>query len=164
MFFWLHAARLLNAASKVACVSIEHDQAAAGVDDVAVYSTPGIDAGGRDCAADYDQVKYHVDQSSEYAALTFCDPTFINSGRSLLQRFQCAMRFLRRDGVNLERTGYMQPHESWSELRSRHERAGLGIDAYTTVPRWYGERLDYGLAVEMLLQVAPASEGVPAGT
>ncbi len=75
-----------------------------------------------------------------------------------------ALRFLRRDGVDLERTGYMQPPGSWSELRSSHERAELGIDADTTVPRWYGERLDYGLAVEMLLQVAPASEGVPAGT
>lgn len=87
MFFWLHAARLLIPGAKVARVSIEHDQAA-GVDDVSVhYSTPGIDAGGRACAADYFQVKYHVDRSSEYAATTFCDAAFINSKRSLLQRF-----------------------------------------------------------------------------
>jgi hypothetical protein len=50
-----------------------------------------------------------------------------------------------------------------SEL-SLAERADLHIDADTTVPRWYGERLDYGLAVEMLLQLAPATDGVPAGT
>lgn len=90
MFFWLHAARLFNAGSKVARVSIEHDQAA-GVDDVSVhYSAPGIDAGGRECAADYFQVKYHVDLSSEYEATTFCDPGFIKSKRSLLQRFHDA--------------------------------------------------------------------------
>lgn len=90
MFFWLHAARLLRAGSKVVRVSIEHDQAA-GVDDVAVhYAAPGIDAGGKDCAADYFQVKYHVDLSSEYAASNFCDPAFIRSKRSLLQRFHDA--------------------------------------------------------------------------
>ncbi|MDF1543235.1 MAG: SAVED domain-containing protein [Anaerosomatales bacterium] len=94
MFFWLHAARLLNAGSKVTRVSIEHDQAP-GVDDVSVhYSSPGIDAGGRDCAADYFQVKYHVDHRSEYEATTFCDPKFINSKRSLLQRFHDARQKL----------------------------------------------------------------------
>jgi hypothetical protein len=64
----------------------------------------------------------------------------------------------------VENTGYMQPRGSWSELRRSHERAELHIDADTTVPRWCGERLDYGLAVEMLLPLAPAPEGVPAGT
>jgi hypothetical protein len=75
-----------------------------------------------------------------------------------------ALRFVRRDGVDVESTGYMQPRGSWSELRSSHERAHLHIDADTTVPRWYGERLDYGLAVDMLLELASASGGVPAGT
>ncbi len=90
MFFWLHAARLLRTDSKVALVSIEHDQSA-GVDDVSVhYAAPGVNAGGRDCAADYFQVKYHVDQSYEYEASTFCDPSFISSKRSLLGRFHDA--------------------------------------------------------------------------
>lgn len=94
MFFWLQAARLLQKDSKVARVSIEHDQAA-GVDDVSVrYVAPGIDAGGRDCAADYFQVKYHVDRRSEYEAMAFCDPNFINSKRSLLQRFHAARKNL----------------------------------------------------------------------
>lgn len=94
MFFWLHAARLLKSDSKVARVAIEHDQAA-GVDDISVhYAVPGVNAGGRDCIADYFQVKYHVDQSSEYAATTFCDPDFIRSKRSLLQRFHDAQRKL----------------------------------------------------------------------
>ena len=90
MFFWLQAARLLKTDSRVTRVSIEHDRAA-GVDDVSVhYVAPGVNAGGRDCAADYFQVKYHVDQSSEYASSTFCDPTFTNAKRSLLQRFHYA--------------------------------------------------------------------------
>ena len=76
-----------------------------------------------------------------------------------------ALRFVRRDGVDLESTGYMQPRGSWSKLRSSHERVDLRIDAGTIVPRWCGERLDYALAVEMLMDLTPASsDGVPAGT
>ena len=90
MIFWWHAAMLLRPSSKVVRVIIENDKAA-GVDDISIhYALPGIDAGGRPCAADYYQVKYHVDRSSEYAADTFCDPSFINATRSLLQRFHDA--------------------------------------------------------------------------
>lgn len=90
MVFWLHAAMLLRPSSMVARVSIENDQAA-GVDDVSVhYVAPGINAGGRSCAADYFQVKYHVDRSLEYSSDTFCDPAFVNTTRSLLQRFHDA--------------------------------------------------------------------------
>ena len=90
MFFWLQAAALLRPSSRVGRVVIEHDKAA-GVDDVSVhYISPGIDAGGRACAADYFQVKYHVDRSSEYAASSVCDPAFIGATRSLLQRFHDA--------------------------------------------------------------------------
>ncbi|WNG20826.1 SAVED domain-containing protein [Cystobacter fuscus] len=90
MIFWWNAAMLLRPSSKVVRVTIENDKAA-GVDDVSIhYAAPGIDAGGRPCAADYYQVKYHVDRSSEYAADSFCDPSFINATRSLLQRFHDA--------------------------------------------------------------------------
>lgn len=90
MIFWWHAAMLLRPSSKVVRVTIENDKAA-GVDDVSIhYAAPGIDAGGRTCAADYYQVKYHVDRSAEYAAQSFCDPSFINATRSLLQRFHDA--------------------------------------------------------------------------
>ena len=90
MFFWWHAAMLLRPSTKVARVTIENDKAA-GVDDVSIhYRAPGIDAGGRSCAADFYQVKYHVDYSSEYASDSFCDPSFINATRSLLQRFHDA--------------------------------------------------------------------------
>jgi hypothetical protein len=90
MIFWWHAAMLLRPSSRVVRVTIENDKAA-GVDDVSIhYAAPGIDAGGRLCAADYYQVKYHVAHSSEYAADSFCDPSFINATRSLLQRFHDA--------------------------------------------------------------------------
>jgi hypothetical protein len=90
MIFWWHASMLLRPSSKVVHVTIENDSAA-GVDDVSIrYAAPGIDAGGRQCAADYYQVKYHVDRRSEYAADSFVDPSFINAARSLLQRFHDA--------------------------------------------------------------------------
>ena len=98
MIFWWHAAMLLRPSSKVVRVTIENDRAP-GVDDVSIhYETPGIDAGGRLCAADYYQVKYHVDHSSEYAADCFCDPAFINATRSLLQRFHDARSRLGNTG------------------------------------------------------------------
>src|SRR5262245_48445086 len=81
MFFWLHAAALLRPSSNVERVVIEHDEGA-GVDDVSVqYRSPWINAGGRACAADHFQVKYHVDRSGEYAASTLCDPQFIGASR-----------------------------------------------------------------------------------
>jgi hypothetical protein len=75
-----------------------------------------------------------------------------------------ALRFVTPDGVDLGAADYMQPQGSWRDLRSSHERERIVIDADTAVPRWSGENLDYGLAVEMLVQIAAASGGVPAGT
>lgn len=90
MFFWWQASMLLRPSARVARVTIENDKAA-GVDDVSThYASPGIDAGGRLCSADFYQVKYHVDRSSEYAADSFCNPRFINATSSLLQRFHHA--------------------------------------------------------------------------
>jgi hypothetical protein len=58
----------------------------------------------------------------------------------------------------------MQPQGSWRDLCSSHERERIVIDADTVLPRWSGEELDYELSVELLLQIPPASGGVPAGT
>jgi hypothetical protein len=96
MFFWLQAAPLLREASRVQRVILEHDQAA-GVDDVAVfYDPPGIDGGGRACAADLFQVKYHVDRTVAYSATNFCDPDLIRAKRSLLQHFHHAHEQMRQ--------------------------------------------------------------------
>ena len=90
MVFWMHACMLLRPSAMVARVVLENDQAA-GVDDVSVhYAGAGINAAGRSCAADFFQVKYHVDRSSEYDSGNFCDPAFIGATRSLLQRFHDA--------------------------------------------------------------------------
>jgi hypothetical protein len=75
-----------------------------------------------------------------------------------------ALRFVRPDGVELGAADYMQPQGSWRDLCSSHERERIVIDADTVLPRWSGEELDYELSVELLLQIPPASGGVPAGT
>ena len=95
MFFWLQAALLLRRSSRVGRVAIEYD-AAAEVDDVVVfYDEPGVNAGAHNCLADFYQVKYHVDRSSQYCAGSICDPSFIRATRSLLQRFHDAHTKLR---------------------------------------------------------------------
>ena len=94
MFFWYEAALLLRASSPTARVVLEHD-AAAGVDDVAVfYSGAGVDANGHQCVADYFQIKYHVDQSQAYSSDALCDPAFVGAEHSLLERFANAFRKL----------------------------------------------------------------------
>lgn len=90
LFFWRHAAALLNPESRVQRVEIEHDEAV-GVDDVAVfYRHPGVDAGGWMSTADFYQVKYHIDRRDAYSSDAIIDPAFINAKSSLLQRFYVA--------------------------------------------------------------------------
>ena len=90
LFFWREAASLLIPGSRVACVELEHD-AAAGVDDVAVfYEPPGVDAGGWLTTADFYQIKYHVDRRDQYCSEALIDPAFIKTKTSLLQRFHQA--------------------------------------------------------------------------
>lgn len=97
IFFWNLAADLLLPSSKVIRVDIEYD-AAAGADDVAVfYESPGVDAGGWQCTADYYQVKYHVDQSANYTYRTVVEPANANTDSSLLKRFHHAYSRLRNN-------------------------------------------------------------------
>jgi hypothetical protein len=42
-------------------------------------------------------------------------------------------------------------------LRSEHEAAGLRIQARATIPKWYGERLDVGWAIDVLHPLATRS-------
>jgi hypothetical protein len=39
-------------------------------------------------------------------------------------------------------------------LREQNEAAGLRLDAHTTTPRWLGERLDIGYAIDVLHPLA----------
>lgn len=139
MVFWLHAAMLLRPSSKVARVSIEHDRAA-GVDDVSVqYQAPGINAGGRSCVADYFQVKYHVDRRSEYASESFCDPAFIGTTRSLLQRFHDARsRLGKEDGwhrLNLVSNWQWAANDKLGPLLRQSEEGALPDRFFTESPR-----------------------------
>jgi hypothetical protein len=139
MVFWLHAAMLLRPSSRVARVSIEHDQAD-GVDDVSVhYAAPGINAGGRACAADYFQVKYHVDRSSEYAASSFCDPGFIGATRSLLQRFHNARSRLGDGGrwhrLNLVSNWQWSSEDRLGPLLRQSEEGALPDRFFSEGPR-----------------------------
>lgn len=87
-FFWYQAAQLLYADSRIEKVIIEHDEACH-IDDIAVYfKAPGRRDSAHDSAADFFQVKYHVDQKRSYSAKMMLDPTIIGStAKSLLQRF-----------------------------------------------------------------------------
>ncbi|MCY4662699.1 MAG: DUF222 domain-containing protein [Acidobacteria bacterium] len=79
-----------------------------------------------------------------------------------------AVTFLRPDGRPLPQAP-APPHWDGSALAPVDRRlaaAGIGIDAHTT-PRWQGERLDLGWAIDVLwrprTKAAPGA-GVPAGT
>lgn len=119
LFFWREAARLLVDGSVIR-VDLEHDDAD-GVDDVAAfYAPPGAEAGGFHVTADFYQLKYHVDQRSQYTATALIDPTFIGATRSLLQRF----------------------HGTYQKLRSQH--TGLRLHLASNW-RWGDDKLGRGL-------------------
>ncbi|MCA9630366.1 MAG: hypothetical protein KC766_22000, partial [Myxococcales bacterium] len=95
-FFWYQASQLLFADTVVTRVKLE-DGDAPYVDDVTVtYRAPGRRDEARDCAADFFQVKFHVDQTQAYSADGLADPALIGSAaKSLLQRFFHAFTGLR---------------------------------------------------------------------
>ena len=67
-----------------------------------------------------------------------------------------ALRFLRPDGKTFdsiapERT---RPLSDWQQLPAVHDQQGIRIDKSTATTRWRGEKMDYGLAIDVLLQHA----------
>ncbi len=64
-------------------------------------------------------------------------------------------RFSSPDGRAYESPGQGQnAWHAWSDLQHTHAQRGIHIDADTAATRWCGERMDYGLAIQMLLQYA----------
>ena len=63
-----------------------------------------------------------------------------------------AFRFLKLDGTSIDSIapGYTQPISDWRRLPAIHRENGIHIDRKTAATRWRGERMDYGLAVEVL--------------
>lgn len=68
-----------------------------------------------------------------------------------------ALRFVKPNGASIDSVapGHTQPLGDWREL-TREPRAPLA--------RWTGERMDYDLAIEVLMQQARRGKDVPAGT
>ena len=66
-----------------------------------------------------------------------------------------ALRFVKANGVPVDSVvpGFTQPRGDWREMPEG-----------TLVNRWLGERMDYGLAVDGLIQRARRANDVPAGT
>ncbi len=52
----------------------------------------------------------------------------------------------------------------WNDLSTMHTAAGIPIDSRTAATRWQGERLDYDLAVQGLIQSAKRASHVAAET
>ena len=67
-----------------------------------------------------------------------------NTGRA---RSDLLRRVFEIDGLHCARCG-------GAAARAAHDARGLDIDAATAAPRWDGEPVDYGLAVEALLAAA----------
>jgi hypothetical protein len=65
-----------------------------------------------------------------------------------------ALRFARSNGESFESVapGHSRPLSDWKQLPADHEQQGIHIDKTTATTRWRGETMDYGLAIESLLQ------------
>jgi hypothetical protein len=67
-------------------------------------------------------------------------------------------RFLKPDGSVFDDVGSTQtPDYAWTDLLDTHDEQGIHIDSQTAATRWRGERMDYGLAIQGLLQQADPS-------
>ena len=75
-----------------------------------------------------------------------------------------ALRFLRADGRSFDSVApeHTRPLCDWQELQAVHEQQGIHIDKKTATTRWRGEKMDYGLAIDVLLQHARRAPGVSA--
>jgi len=49
-------------------------------------------------------------------------------------------------------SGFTQPISDWTDLSNAHDRAQIHINERTAATKWRGESVDYGLAVQVLLQ------------
>jgi hypothetical protein len=77
-----------------------------------------------------------------------------------------ALRFLRPDGRSFDSVApeHTRPLCDWEELQAVHDQQGIHIDKKTATTRWRGEKMDYGLAIEVLLQHARRPPHVSAET
>jgi hypothetical protein len=91
----------------------------------------------------------------------------VHEGRVVIQRLDDgAVRFLRPDGRSFDSVApeHTQPLSDWQELPAANYQQGIHIDKNTATTRWRGEKMDYGLAIEVLLQHARRTARVSAET
>lgn len=68
-----------------------------------------------------------------------------------------AFRFTRPDGESFESP--LPPFADWQELVAMNEAAGIHVTPKTAITRWTGESIDYGIAVQCLLEKTESSRG-----
>jgi hypothetical protein len=95
----------------------------------------------------------------------------VHEGGIVIQRLDDgALRFLRPNGrafepaAPLPATPMPGAAPSWSLLADLNARQGIHIDRRTAATLWRGERMDYGLAIQVLLQKVERARGVSAET
>lgn len=75
-----------------------------------------------------------------------------------------ALRFLKPDGESFDSVApnHSQPLSDWTQLSATHRQQGIHISEGTANTLWRGESIDYGLAVEVLLQQAKRRPNISA--
>jgi hypothetical protein len=91
----------------------------------------------------------------------------VHEGRAVITRLDDgALRFVRPDGRMFESPdpGSMKPCQEWRESMVAQHPQGTDINPRTATTHWRGERMDYGLAIEVLLQKAARGKNISAET
>lgn len=89
----------------------------------------------------------------------------VHEGRVVIQTLDDgALRFLKPDGESFDSVppDHTQPLWEWWQLSATHRQRGIHIEEGTASTLWRGESMDYGLAVEVLLQHAKRRRNVSA--
>jgi Domain of unknown function (DUF222) len=89
----------------------------------------------------------------------------VHEGRVVIQHLDDgALRFLRPDGESFDSviSEHTRPLSDWQQLPAVHAQEGIRIDQNTAATRWRGEKMDYGLGIEVLLQHAGRGQDVSA--
>jgi len=89
----------------------------------------------------------------------------VHEGKVVVERLDDgAVRFIRPDGQAFDGIApdHTRPLSDWRQLPQAHTQQGIHIDQHTAATRWRGEPMDYGLAVEALVQRARRGNDVSA--
>jgi Domain of unknown function (DUF222)/HNH endonuclease len=89
----------------------------------------------------------------------------VHEGRVVIQILDDgALRFVKPDGRSFESVApdHTRPLADWRQVPAVHQQQGLHIDKNTAATLWRGERMDYGLAIDVLLGKARRAKNVSA--